>query len=118
MRRLPDVVDCWEYGSITNTGVSDFDIVVVVRDDLPADLGERLRKELLPSVAQDAMAHASLVVVNVSNARDVYYWDNLQVRSLFRDAPVVDRLPPASVPVRRVAMIGTSSSSAATESAS
>jgi hypothetical protein len=105
MRGIPEVADCWEYGSITNPGVSDLDVIVVVQDSPPMDLGTRLRKELLPEAAQEAMAHASLVAVNESNAMDVFYWDDLHVKSLLRDVPVVNHLSPLLVKARRMAMI-------------
>lgn len=100
-----DVVDCLEYGRISDVGVSDMDIIVVLCDQPRPDIAEHLATANLPQPVRMAMAHASVIVVNESDADGIFYWDDLQARSLFGKTSVRQPLDPLIESYRRTAMV-------------
>jgi hypothetical protein len=102
-RRRPDIAACWQYGEISQPGVSDLDLIVVVNDDAGEGVSGYLRKESLPDLVREAMAHASVIVVPESAALGVFAWDDIKVTDLGSGRPVV--APPLDEAHLRAAML-------------
>lgn len=77
-----DIVACWQYGEVSQPGVSDLDVIVVIRDDPEVGVAEHMKKEVLPLLVREAMAHASVIVVPESAAPGVFFWDDIKVTDM------------------------------------
>lgn len=80
--RREDIAACWQYGEVSQPGLSDLDVIVVVKDAPRPGVAEHLRKEALPELVQAAMAHANVIVVPESRAEGLFYWDDLRVSDM------------------------------------
>lgn len=90
--RRDDIAACWQYGEVSQPGISDLDVILVVKDAPRPGVAEHLRKEALPELVCAAMAHANLIVVPESRAEGVFYWDDLRVSDMATGRKVT---PPA-----------------------
>lgn len=90
--RREDIAACWQYGEVSQPGVSDLDVIVVVKDAPRPGVADHLSKEALPELTRAAMAHANVIVVPESRAQGVFYWDDLRVSDMATGRKVT---PPA-----------------------
>ncbi len=77
-----DVVTFWQYGEVTQPGVSDLDLIAIVKDNPEADLKDFLHKERLPIAVCEAMAHANLIILPESSANGAFYWDDIRCKDI------------------------------------
>jgi len=101
--RRNDIAACWQYGEVSQPGVSDLDVIVVVKDTAGPEAAAHLRKDALPELVRTAMAHANVIVVPESHAQGVFYWDDLCVSDMATGRNVA---PPTLDPrARQLAML-------------
>ena len=77
-----DVAACWQYGEVSQPGLSDLDVIVVIKNDAKPGVAEHMRKENFPELVRTAMAHANVIVVPESGAQGVFYWDDIRVSDM------------------------------------
>lgn len=98
-----DIAACWQYGEVSQPGLSDLDVIVVIKDDAKPGVAEHMRKETLPELVRTAMAHANVIVVPESGAAGIFVWDNIQVSDMATGKAVI---PPTVDPrFLRLAML-------------
>ena len=73
-----DIVTAWQYGEVSQPGVSDLDIVVIISDDGKPGLCNHLSKTNLPALTLKAMAHANIIILPENSAIGAFYWDNIR----------------------------------------
>ena len=78
----PDIIDIWQYGEISEPGVSDLDLIVVAANNPKAGLSEFLASESLPASTKTAMAHANLILVPADTSEDIFFWDDISCKSI------------------------------------
>lgn len=101
--RRDDIAACWQYGEVSQPGVSDLDVIIVAKDAAKPGIAEHLRKEALPELTRTAMAHANVIVVPESGAQGLFYWDDIRVS----DMATGKKIAPPAVDARslRLAML-------------
>lgn len=77
-----DVAACWQYGEVSQPGLSDLDVIVVIKDNAKPGVAGHMRKEAFPELVRTAMAHANVIVVPESGAEGVFFWDNIRVSDM------------------------------------
>jgi hypothetical protein len=100
-----DVVTCWEYGHISEPGVSDLDVIVILKNKPESDIAEYLRRSSLPVIVREAMAHANLIIVPEKDVEGLFYWDDLKVRELGESIERQDHSININPEFRRIAML-------------
>ncbi len=85
-----DVLEIWQYGEVSQPGVSDLDLIAVVKERCDPDIVDYLRKDNFDPLLQDAMAHANLIIVPETTAEGVLYWDDIKITNVKNGRPVND----------------------------
>lgn len=84
-----DVLTFFQYGHISEPGVSDLDLIAVVEDEPLNGIAKFLEKEALPPIVQAAMAHGNMIVVPRGAIYGLVYWDDIALQDLSQpDIPV------------------------------
>lgn len=104
IKNRSDLVSLWEYGEVSQPGVSDLDLVAVIKDDIQSGLADYLRKNKFSKRVLDAMAHANLMVVPESSSQGLMYWDDIQLRDL-KTQSSIPQPKDINVRHRRIAML-------------
>ena len=91
------IYDIWEYGTYKNPGLSDMDLMIIVRDDadiskVKNDIGKVVNHKLVST----AMAHANPIIFPLSNCKNAFLWDDISAFSLRDQKFIID---PVSEPL-------------------
>ena len=78
LEQRDDIVAVWQYGEVSQPGVSDLDIIVVISENGKPGICDHLRKNNLPKLTLEAMAHANVIVLPERSASGVFYWDSIR----------------------------------------
>ena len=89
-----DIVTVWQYGEVSQPGVSDLDLIAVIKEKCEDDLSSYLRKDHLPPLTLQAMAHANLIIVPENSAEGVFYWDNIKCVDIRNGTPIQSPIAP------------------------
>lgn len=101
--RRDDIVTAWQYGEVSQPGVSDLDIMVIISNEGKPGMCDHLRKANLPELTLKAMAHANVIVLPEKSAAGAFYWDNIRCTDIRTGKPV--DVPPISEAHLRLAML-------------
>jgi hypothetical protein len=87
------IYDIWEYGTYKNPGLSDMDLMIIVKDDAEV---LRVKSDIEKVVKHDdvssAMAHANPIVFPLSNCNDAFLWDDISAFSLREKKTIKDQV--------------------------
>lgn len=87
------ISDIWEFGSYKNPGLSDMDLMIVIKDKAnKLTIKKNLEKIINDNNISKAMAHANPIILPLSNCKDVFLWDDISVFSLRNNSKVSDPL--------------------------
>lgn len=104
-RMREDIVTCWNYGKISEPGVSDLDLIAVLKDEPDEGIASYLAVKSLPPRIRELMANANMIIVPESGSYGVFYWDDIKIRDMKSNAPVDDSHLQINVKQRRMAML-------------
>ena len=79
-KSLEGMVVFYEYGTFSNPGLSDLDLVCEISDDFRYIRG--FGKETLPCEVVEVMAHASLICVPQGMIHSLHLWDDVRLRRI------------------------------------
>ncbi len=82
VNRRDDIVTLWQYGKVTEPGVSDIDFIAVVSDNPNKDLSTYLNRNNFDSKVLAAINKANLIVVPEKKSLEVFLWDKLNIIDL------------------------------------
>jgi hypothetical protein len=101
--RRDDIVTAWQYGEVSQPGVSDLDMMVLIKDKGDHGLNDYLMKDKLPPLVLKALAHANVIILPESSAYGVFYWDDVTCTDIKTKKPV--NVPLLNVEYLRIAML-------------
>jgi hypothetical protein len=78
-----DIQSIYEYGSVHNPGISDLDLIFVLKDSPINITGDTLNSDLFPQKVQKALAFATLMVLPEKNFNQIILWDDLKLTHLY-----------------------------------
>ena len=78
----PFIYDIWQYGTTTVQGISDLDLIAVIHSQSGRINIDSLHKSKLPKSTVAAMQHANLIIIPKEYSSDIFYWDDIDCRSL------------------------------------
>jgi len=99
-----DVLAIWQYGEISQPGISDLDLMAVVKEKCDPGIAEYLRKDKFDPILKKAMAHANLIIVPETTAQGVLYWDDMKIKNA-KDGTRIDDPEDLNLSFRRLAML-------------
>jgi hypothetical protein len=82
VNKRDDIVTLWQYGKVTEPGVSDIDFIAVVSDNPNQDISEYLDRSNFDSQVITCINKANLIVVPESKSMEVFLWDKLNIIDL------------------------------------
>lgn len=76
-----DVISIYEYGSVSNPGVSDLDLIFVLRDEISSTESE-FNLSSISAFAQDLVADGTVIKMPLNVFKNIQYFDNLNFHKL------------------------------------
>ena len=86
MAHQPDVVALYEFGTVSVPGLSDLDLMVVLRDRPLPDVAERLKQRRLPPFVRELIDGGTLMITRRKDFARVQIWDDIQLSRLYGPA--------------------------------
>lgn len=78
----PDIVGLFEYGTVSNPGISDLDVIVVVKNNPSPDVASIIDKSNLPRDLVQIMDYASLIILPEKHFERILIWDDIKLTQL------------------------------------
>jgi len=76
-----DVISIYEYGSVSNPGVSDLDLIFVLKDEISSTESE-FNLSSISAFAQDLVADGTVIKMPLNVFKNIQYFDNLNFHKL------------------------------------
>ena len=99
--------DIWEYGTYKNPGLSDMDLMIIIKDD--ADITKvknDIERVVGHRLVSEAMAHANPIIFPLSSSKDAFLWDDISAFSLKEQKFIIDPIiEPLLIDFRNNAMM-------------
>jgi hypothetical protein len=92
----PDLLALYEFGSVKAPGLSDLDLIAVLRDDPLPDAPERM--EALPALGRDLMDGGTLMVMRVRDFERLPWLDDLRLGLLYGQEIPLETVPDVALP--------------------
>ena len=74
-----NLLSIFEYGSLNNIGISDLDIIVILKNQISNDCSKSISKDILPKKTLDIIDFASLIILPENNFNEILIWDDLRL---------------------------------------
>jgi hypothetical protein len=99
-----DILAIWQYGEVSQPGVSDLDLIAVIKEKCDPGIADYLKKENFDPLLRNVMAHANLIIVPETTARDMLYWDDMKIFGA-KNGESIDDPKDLNFNFRRMAML-------------
>tara|TARA_Y100000589_G_scaffold323336_1_gene357707 strand:- start:260 stop:1312 length:1053 start_codon:yes stop_codon:yes gene_type:complete len=80
-----DLRGIFEYGSTNNLGISDLDIIIVLKNKISKNASSFFSKNNLPKKTLIALDYASLIILPEYDFDKILMWDNLKLNQIYGD---------------------------------
>ena len=78
-----DVVSLYEFGTVNAPGISDIDLMLILKDSPSEKIQNLIKRDLLDKTVSYLMMGSTLMLMRETDFKKIKIWDNMNLKNLF-----------------------------------
>ena len=97
-----DVRAIFEYGSINNMGISDLDIIVVLKKNISRNCYKFISKDMLTVQTLKVIDYANIIILTEEKINQLLIWDDLKLTQILGNQLIIDKYMQIEIEIARI----------------
>ena len=97
-----DILAIFEYGSLNNFGISDLDIIVVLKNNINKDCYKLISKNQLSPQTLKVIDYASLIILPEKKINKLLMWDDLNLNQIYGNYLKIEKCNQIELEIARI----------------
>ena len=97
-----DIKAIFEYGSLNNIGISDLDIIVVLKNNINKDCYKLISKNRLSPQTLKVIDYANIIILPKKKINKLLIWDDLKLNQINGNLLTIEKYNQIEVEIARI----------------